>query len=182
MATTLDPAIQVLQDGGIIAYPTEAVYGLGCRADDRAAVERICKLKGRPIAQGVIVLIDDLDQLGDWIEPITDPQLERLRSTWPGPVTWLIPATNSCPAWLRGKHAGLAVRQSAHPLCRELVGALDVPLVSTSANRSGQPPATSAAEASAIFGDEVELIIDGSLGGSDEPSAIYDLVTGNRVR
>ncbi len=156
MGPEIERIIRILEGGGVIAYPTEAVYGLGCRADDQAAVERICALKHRALEQGVIVLIRDLEQLGGWIEPISDEQRQRLAATWPGPVTWLIPATNRCPAWLKGRHPTLAVRQSAHPLCQQLCAALDVALVSTSANRSGEPPARSAAEARAIFGDDID--------------------------
>lgn len=182
MSPDIDQIVKVLKHGGVIAYPTEAVYGLGCRADDRAAVERICALKQRPVDQGLIVLIRDLEQLGDWIAPPDESQLECLQATWPGPVTWLIPATAHCPAWLKGRHPSLAVRQSAHPLCRELCAALDVPLVSTSANRSGEEPARSATEAQAIFGDDVNLIVDAPPGTSESPSAIFDLQTGNRLR
>lgn len=182
MAQETHQIIEVLNRGGVIAYPTEAVYGLGCRADRREAVERICAIKNRPADQGVIVLIRDLDQLDDWIEPLGETQRQQLETTWPGPVTWLIPATDHCPAWLKGKHTSLAVRQSAHTLCRELVGALDVPLVSTSANRSGREPARTAAEAEAVFGDEVDLVIDGPLGDSAKPSMIYDLKTGRQLR
>lgn len=182
MSSNSRQAIDILRQGGVVAYPTEAVYGLGCRADDRAAVERICALKQRPLEQGVIVLIRDLVQLGDWIAPLDSAQTERLRSTWPGAVTWLLPASEHCPRWLRGRHPSLAVRQSAHPLCRELCAALDVPLVSTSANRSGEAPARSAAEARIIFGSEVDLVVDAPLGDADTPSAIYDLRSGHKVR
>ena len=175
-------AIEILNRGGVIAYPTEAVYGLGCRADDRAATERICALKGRPVEQGVIVLIRDLDQLGNWILPLNGQQRDKLEEAWPGPVTWLVPASEHCPAWLKGRHRSLAIRQSAHPLCRDLCQALDTPLVSTSANRSGQSPALTAAEARAMFGDQVDLIIDAPLGDSARPSTIRDLLTGNRMR
>lgn len=182
MTNSIDQAIKTLNRGGVIAYPTEAVYGLGCRADERAAVEKICALKRRPVEQGVIVLIGDLDQLGDWILPLSAQQRARLNETWPGPVTWLIPANNSCPVWLKGRHPSLAVRQSAHPLCRDLCQALDTPLVSTSANRSGQSPALSAAEAESMFGPEVDLIIDAPLGDSAKPSTIRDLLTGKQLR
>jgi L-threonylcarbamoyladenylate synthase len=182
MSTNLLQAIETLNRGGIIAYPTEAVYGLGCRADDRAAVERICTLKQRPVEQGVIVLVDHIDQLGDWIAPLDADQQASLQLTWPGPVTWLIPTTEHCPVWLTGKHSSLAVRQSSHPLCRQLCAELNVPLVSTSANRSGEEPARSALEAQQIFGDSIDLVLDAPLGDSDTPSAIFDLQTGEQIR
>jgi L-threonylcarbamoyladenylate synthase len=180
--TAINQAIEILNRGGVIAYPTEAVYGLGCRADDRSAVEKICALKGRPVDQGVIVLIRDLDQLGNWILPVSPPHREQLEATWPGPVTWLVPASEQCPVWLKGRHPSLAIRQSAHPLCHDLCQNLNTPLVSTSANHSGQPPALSATEARAMFGDQVDLIIDAPLGDSAKPSTIRDLLTGRQLR
>jgi L-threonylcarbamoyladenylate synthase len=178
----IEQAIRILERGGVIAYPTEAVYGLGCRADDRAATERICKLKSRSVDQGVIVLIRDLAQLGHWIEPLDEQQRSRLNETWPGPVTWLLPVTSACPAWLKGQHSTLAVRQSNHPICQQLVEALDTPLVSTSANPSGTPPARSAAEVQTLFGDSIDAIVDAPLGETENPSTIYDLRTGQQLR
>ncbi len=179
---TINQAIETLNRGGVIAYPTEAVYGLGCRANDRAATERICALKDRSVDQGVIVLIRDLAQLGNWIEPLDAQQQARLNETWPGPVTWLLPVTSECPVWLKGQHSSLAVRQSDHPICKQLVGALDTPLVSTSANPSGKPPARSAAGVRALFDDLINAIVDGPLGEEDAPSRIFDLRTGQQLR
>ncbi len=180
--TPINQAIETLNRGGVIAYPTEAVYGLGCRADDRGATERICALKDRSVDQGVIVLIRDLAQLGNWIKPLDEQQQARLNETWPGPVTWLLPVSSACPVWLKGQHSSLAVRQSAHPICRELVDSLDTPLVSTSANPSGKPPARSAAEVRALFDDLIDAIVDGPLGEADKPSAIFDLRSGQQLR
>ncbi|MFU8831000.1 MAG: L-threonylcarbamoyladenylate synthase [Wenzhouxiangella sp.] len=179
---TIQQAIETLNRGGVIAYPTEAVYGLGCRADDRAATERICALKDRSVDQGVIVLIRDLAQLGNWIEPLDGQQQARLNQTWPGPVTWLLPVTSECPDWLRGRHSSLAVRLSEHPICQQLVGALKTPLVSTSANPSGKPPARSATEVQTLFGDTIDAIVDAPLGEADKPSTIFDLRTGQQLR
>ncbi len=171
-----------LEAGRVIAYPTEAVFGLGCRADDRSATERICALKERPLDQGVIVLIDSLEQLDGWIAPLEASDRARLAQTWPGPVTWLLPASEGCPVWLRGRHSSLAVRQSAHPLCRALCQGLGHPVVSTSANRAGQPPARSADEVRSVFGDQVDRVIDAPLGEASAPSTIRDLRTNRQLR
>ena len=175
-------AIEALKRGDVIAYPTESVFGLGCRADDRSAVMRILELKGRPVEQGVIVLIGRLDQLGDWVKSLDSDQLGRLEATWPGPVTWLLPVTDRCPTWLRGAHDTLAVRHSPHPVCEHLVTELDTPLVSTSANRSGEAPARTAAEVRAAFPEGIDYIVDSPVGDAAAPSEIRDLKTGRRLR
>lgn len=174
-------ALAVLAGGGVIAYPTEAVYGLGCRADDEQAVARIRALKSRPPATGMIVLIDNLDQLRDWIRQPDQAARRRLQASWPGPETWLMPASATCPAWLGGGDR-LAVRLPDHDLCRRLTRELDVPLVSTSANRRDRPPARNADEVARIFANELDLILDGPLGTRARPSRIRDLETGEVIR
>ncbi len=175
-------ALEVVQGGGLIAYPTEAVFGLGCRADLPRPAEILFRLKGRDPDQGLIVLIDRLESLGDWIRPLGESQRRRLLERWPGPETWLLPAGSQCPPWLRGSHESLAVRMSAHPVCQALCRGLSVPLISTSANRSGQPPATTAAEVGEQFGDSLNFILDAPLGGASAPSQIFDLESGKRLR
>lgn len=177
-----DEALTVLSAGGVIAYPTEAVYGLGCRAELPGSVERIRKLKDRDPAQGVLVLVDDLARVGDWLQPLSPEQEERLTLSWPGPITWLIPAADACPRWLRGESDRLAVRIPEHELCRRLCRELGTPMVSTSANPAGQPPARCATEVIAFFPQGLDLVLDAPLGGRSKPSSIHDLVTGEVVR
>jgi len=175
-------ALAVLTAGGVIAYPTESVYGLGCRADREHPVERILQLKERSRERGLIVLIDRLDTLGDWVD--LTPELEkRALEAWPGPVTWLVPASPRCPQWLNGGGPSLAVRMPEHATCRELCRELGNPLVSTSANPPGKPGARSPEEIREYFSEPPpELIFESPLGGRDTPSEIRDLLTGNKVR
>lgn len=177
-----EEVLTVLAAGGVIAYPTEAVYGLGCRAELPAPVERIRALKERAPSQGVLVLVDDLARVKDWLQPLTAKQEERLTLSWPGSITWLIPAADTCPRWLRGDSGRLAVRIPEHDLCRHLCRELGAPLVSTSANPAGRPPARSAQEVATYFPQGLDLILDAPLGGRSQPSSIRDLVTGEVIR
>lgn len=182
ISRNLDEAVTVLAAGGVIAYPTEAVYGLGCRVDLPGPVERIRRLKARHSAQGVIVLTDELTRVSGWLEPLIPKQEERLTLSWPGPITWLIPAAAACPRFLRGDSDRLAVRIPEHELCRRLCRELGAALVSTSANPSGRPPARSAAEVAEYFPEALDLILDAPLGGRAKPSGIQDLITGEVIR
>ncbi len=164
-----------LRRGAVIAYPTEAVWGLGCNPFDGAAVERILRLKGRPIGKGLILIADDFSRLADLIAPLSPAELARVFASWPGPVTWLLPARPAVPYWLCGDHATLAVRVTAHPvaaaLCRSFGGAL----VSTSANRAGHPAARSAYAVRREFGQAIDQVVAGPLGGRAIPSEIRSL-------
>lgn len=176
----LAAAVTALERGGVIAYPTEGVWGLGCDPDDEAALERLIALKGRASEKGLILIAGDIDQLAPWLEGVSAEARTRLAASWPGPNTWLIPDNGRALSLLRGAHPTLAVRVSDHPLVRALCAAWGGPLVSTSANRAGEPPAMSAAQIDALFGTEVDAVLDGPLGGRDRPSAIRDLAT-NRI-
>lgn len=108
-------AAHIIRAGGVIAYPTETVYGLGCDPFDEDAVRRLLAIKQRPVEKGLILVASDLDQL-DGLVHLDDAQRERLRQAWPAPVTYLLDATERVPAWIRGVHPKVAVRVSAHPL------------------------------------------------------------------
>ncbi|HEY8353994.1 MAG TPA: Sua5/YciO/YrdC/YwlC family protein [Methylophilaceae bacterium] len=173
-----------LKSGGIIAYPTESIYGLGCDPMNRRAVLRILKLKGRPQHKGLILVADRLARLRPYMAPLSEMQIELMQQSWHNPArghTWLVPAARHCPRWLTGKHSTLAVRVSRHALtsrlCRESGGAL----VSTSANRSGHRPARTDRECRRLFGNRVR-IIPGRTGRAKKPSIIQDLVSGKIIR
>lgn len=170
-----------LARGGILAYPTEAVYGLGCRADDAEAVLRLLALKQRPWDKGLIVLAADFAQLQPYLLPLTPELAARVLPTWPGPVTWLLPARPETPLWLRGAHPQLAVRVTAHPIAAALCR-LAGPLVSTSANPAGHSPARSVWSVRRYFGPAVTLVRTGELGHSLRPTPIYDAQTGVCLR
>lgn len=175
-------AAHVSRAGGVIAYPTEAVYGLGCDPLDPEAVHHILELKGRMASKGLILVAADFNQLEPYLEPLPRNMQAEAEASWPGPVTWLLPARAEVPEWLRGEHDTLAVRVSAHPVVAALCRAFDGPLVSTSANRSGRAPARSALAVRRIFRDDVDYILHGPLGGLDRPTEIRDGATGRVVR
>jgi len=168
--------------GGLIAYPTEAVYGLGCNPLDRDAVQRLLQLKQRPVEKGLILIAADFDQLRPFIiEPPADVMAPVLAS-WPGPATWLLPAAPETPAWLTGSHNAIAVRVTAHPLAAELCRACRSALVSTSANVSGQKPAKSALALHNQFRGQLDFVLHGKLGMLRQPTPIRDAMSGRLIR
>jgi len=179
----LEAACRVLAAGGLIAYPTEAVFGLGCDPDNRQAVARLLELKQRPADKGLILIAADYQQLRPYVDEAALPsdRREAISASWPGPVTWVMPAKASVPEWLTGRFATIAVRVSAHPDVVALCRAFGKPLVSTSANLSGQPAATCVNEVRLQFGDRLH-IVPGLTQGRRSPSTIKDALTGNVYR
>ncbi|MFZ4791282.1 MAG: Sua5/YciO/YrdC/YwlC family protein [Candidatus Competibacteraceae bacterium] len=178
----LQIAARIVRVGGLIAYPTEAVYGLGCDPRNERAVTRLLTLKRRSISKGLILIAADFVQLEPFLQPLDPQDRVRLEATWPGPQTWLIPARTTVPRWLRGRHDTLAVRVTAHPLAAALCRTCGHPLVSTSANRSGRPPARTALAVRRQLGDSLDDLLPGPTGGAVKPTAIRDLRTGQVVR
>lgn len=175
-------ACEVLARGGLVAYPTEAVFGLGCDPGNADAVDRLLQLKRRSWRKGLILIAANTDALSPWIEPLTPEMQARVAPDWPGPVTWLLPAAAECPAHVRGEHDTVAARVTAHPVAAELCRKWGGALVSTSANPAGAEPARCANAVGRMFGDEVDFIIDGELTGLDRPTPIRDARTGETVR
>lgn len=180
----LEDAAALLRGGGVLAYPTEAVYGLGCDPHDRAAFERIFALKRRPPTQGVLLIAADFAQVERYIDRRAVPAevMTQVLAGWPGANTWVFPRSTEVPDWVAGAHAGIALRVTAHEpaaaLCRAYGGAL----VSTSANPHGQPPARSTATVEAYFGDALDGVLDAPLGGQERPTVIRDALTGVIIR
>jgi L-threonylcarbamoyladenylate synthase len=171
----------VIQAGGVIAYPTEAVWGLGCDPWDELAVDRLLAIKERSVSKGLILVADNIRQFDFLLEDLPELWLDRLSSTWPGPNTWLVPHQGLLPAWITGEHDKVALRVSDHPLVRDLC-ALTGPLVSTSANRAGRPAARSRLRIEQSFRGQLDYVLGGALGGRRNPSTIRDLVTGEVLR
>jgi L-threonylcarbamoyladenylate synthase len=178
----MKPAINSLKAGGIIAYPTEAVYGLGCDPLNEIAALRLLALKQRSWEKGLILIAANFAQLQPFLKPLTPILEKRIFAKWPGPVTWLLPAKSNVPYWLRGQSSKLAVRITAHPetvaLCQQWGGAL----VSTSANLSGQVAAKTAIEVQHIFAKTIDYIVFGEVGKRERPSEIRDALTNKVLR
>ncbi len=176
----LKRAARILRSGGVVAYPTEGVYGLGCLPDDFEAVSRILAIKGRDPALGLVLIAADVEQLGDWIE--LPPDSPGIKSSSDNPVTWVVPASDEVPYWVRGENAGLAVRITTHPVAAALCDAADSALVSTSANIHGRPPSRNPFVLRRRFGALVDYIVPGECGLATGPSEIRELTTGKVLR
>lgn len=174
-------AREALENGGVIAYPTEAVMGLGCNPLDEAAVAKVLQLKRRPAAKGLIVVAARIEQLSALVDFSRVARMDEIAGSWPGPVTWLVPALAQTPRWLTGQHESLAVRVSAHPVVQRLCDEAG-PLVSTSANPSACRPARTQRRVRAYFGQQVDCYVPGNVGSDPRPSKIRDAVSGLVVR
>ena len=173
--------LSALQHGKVIAYATEAIYGLGCDPDSQIAVERLLKLKQRSVEKGLIIVAGELIQLSEWIDigaiKIAYPYV---LDSWPGHNTWLLPCKPKTPRWLTGQFDTLAVRISAHPNIKKLCAAFGKGLVSTSANPTGVKPACSADQVYKYFPHL--HILEGVVNELIQPSTIYDAKTQKIMR
>jgi len=173
--TKITQAMATLQAGGVLAYPTESVYGLGCAAADRVAVRRIVELKQRSPSMGLITLIANLEQVEDWLDSRYSHLWDKACASWPNAITWLFPCSDRAPVWLTGGTHRIALRRPAHALALALCE--DIAIVSTSANPSQFPAAQSSEQVLAYFPQGVDTILVGECGGRSEPSQIIDLIS-----
>lgn len=178
----LHRAAETLCQGGLIAYPTEAVYGLGCDPANEDALARLLALKQRPPAKGLILIAGEYSQLSPWIESLPEARREEILANWPGPTTWLVPARPHVSRLLRGEHSTLAVRVTAHPLVQALCRAFGGAIVSTSANPAGEEPFRALEPLKEHFQERIDYYLSGELGGRDRPSTIRDALTGKVIR
>lgn len=174
--------VSILRQGGLIAYPTEGVWGLGCDPFNPRAVQSLLLIKNRDPGKGLILVGASIEQFEPWLTGITPKEHAQLEATWPGPHTWLLDDQGYTPALIRGKHTKVALRVSSHPWVQALCAAFGSPLVSTSANLSGQPPLIHYEEVQRIFGEEVDAIMQAPLGDLKRPTPIRDLHTGELIR
>ncbi len=175
-------AAHIMRRGGVIAYPTEAVFGLGCDPLNQAAVHRLLALKQRPVSKGLILIAAEFAQLQHYVVEPSPEQHLKLERSWPGAVTWLIPARPRTPPWLRGDHHTLAVRVTAHPVAAALCRLFGGPIVSTSANLSNRPPARSALAVRRCFHNQLNCIIHDEAGPNKNPTEIRNLTNGSLLR
>lgn len=172
----------ILRQGGIIAYPTEAVFGLGCDPFNKTAVNRILQLKNRDVAKGLILIAAAWEQLKPLVTDVPAAKLAAALATWPGPHTWLFPANAKVPAWIKGEHTSVALRVTQHPIAKAICEIFGGPIVSTSANIAHFSPAKTAAEVLAQFPHGIDYIISGEVGSLSNPTPIRDVMTGEIVR
>jgi L-threonylcarbamoyladenylate synthase len=174
----LQHAAFVLKQGGIVAYPTEYCFGLGCDPRNPNAVARLLRIKHRAASKGVIVLAADASQLAPYVNDIPSRALD----TWPGPFTWLVNPNKNAPVWITGRHPRIAVRVTAHETAAALCRAAGMAIVSTSANRAGETPVRAWREILRRFGRDIDFALPGRVGGAPAPTPIRDAVSGDSIR
>lgn len=156
----LERAAGILRAGGLVALPTETVYGLGANALDRAAVERIFAAKSRPAWDPVIVHIADLAMLDGLVEAVTEPSRRLMKAFWPGPLTLLLPRTRAVPDVVTANRPLVGVRMPSHPVALELIRRARVPVAAPSANRFGHISPTTAAHVLRDLDGRIDAVVD----------------------
>ncbi|MBX2809102.1 MAG: Sua5/YciO/YrdC/YwlC family protein [Cellvibrionaceae bacterium] len=177
-------AAKTLHRGGVIAYPTEGVWGLGCDPFNPHAVANILALKRRDPRKGLILIAATIEQLHPYLSRVSPTQMRQLENTWPGPYTWLVPNNHLIPPWISGEFSSVALRVSKHPLVQALCQRFGGPIVSTSANPQGMPAARAAWQVRRYFKGDKRLtrIVQGQVGRRSRPSEIRDLLSGQLIR
>lgn len=187
----IDPAVEALQavnilhQGGVIAYPTEAVYGLGCDPDNLSAVKNILKLKHREKEKGLILVAANFEQLKPYLTPLESYIEDKLIASWCdtcSPITWIVPAKSEVSDYLKGKFDSLAIRVSSHPLVKELCESFGGAIISTSANIATEEAARTAEQVKQIFEDNIDIILEGEIDMNAQPSEIRDALTDKIIR
>lgn len=180
----MSTALEAFQQGGVIAYPTEAVFGLGCDPDNQQAVEKILVIKNRPISKGLILLAGDYQQLIPYIddESLSDRQRDTILSHWPNGITQVMPAKKNIPHYLTGHFDTIAVRITSQPDVVALCQQTGKPIVSTSANYSGEAPVKTWQKIQKTLGDDIDFVIKGQTLAYSKPSTIIDALTGETFR
>ncbi|MDA0745379.1 MAG: L-threonylcarbamoyladenylate synthase [bacterium] len=173
----LQRTIDCIRNGGLVAYPTETVYGLGADPFNPTSLERIFAVKGRDAGKSIILLIPNTEHLNALVSHIPDTGQTLIDTFWPGPLTLVFQARKDLPQHMLGPGNTIALRISDAPVTQSLLALLNAPLTSTSANRSGSPPAQSASEALQAFSPDVDLILDGGPSTDTRPSTLVRVST-----
>jgi L-threonylcarbamoyladenylate synthase len=183
-ALSIEDAAVRLREGAVVAYPTEGVWGLGCDPANEAAVRRLLAIKQREVGKGLILIAASLAQLRPCLDLDALPadRLDEARASWPGPHTWILPASAAAPRWITGDHDGIAVRVSAHPPVAALCEAFGGALVSTSANLSGRPAPRHRGELDPALLRLLDGVTEGETGGLSRPTPIRDARSGAELR
>jgi L-threonylcarbamoyladenylate synthase len=171
-------AAEAILRGGVVAFPTDTVYGLSCSLMDPAAVEFVYRLKKRPSHLSVIALLPEPDAVHPLVDALPEIGETLIKRFWPGPLSIIFKASNLVPLRVRGERGTIALRVPKHPLCQALLEAVGGPLVSSSANLSGQPPCVDAAEIRRVFGNQLDVVLDGGPSGASVPSTVVDVSSG----
>lgn len=181
---TVVQGAQALKEGRIIAYPTEAVFGLGCCPQNREALKGILELKARAPQKGMILIASHLQQLLPYIDVLQVPQhrMQHILQTWPGPFTWVFPVTSLVSDTIKGQFETVAVRVTNHPIAKALCEAFGGAIISTSANISSEQPLKEAKKVHELFNNTIAGVVEGEVGNQEKPTSITDAITGERYR
>ena len=177
----IQSVIDILRNGGIVGYPTETVYGLGCNPWNMEAVKRIQFLKGRDSDKPMIILIPQIQDVDLLTVSVPNRTKSVMKTFWPGSLTLVLKGSEKAPEYILNENKTIGLRISSDPVCRNLLKKYNHPIVSTSANPSGENPARSAEEVEAFFGDKLDAVLDGGLRKTREPSTVVDL-SGDEMR
>jgi len=175
-------ACKAIAAGGVIAYPTEGVFGLGCDPNNDVAIENLLSLKNRDIAKGFILIASNRQQLSPFVGKLSTAIENKLSKSWPGPVTWILPCSELAPESITGGKATIATRVTAHKIASALCNEFNSAIISTSANISGNPACTNARQVSEVFGSKLSYILDHPTGDLKGPTPIFDGLTGDQIR
>jgi L-threonylcarbamoyladenylate synthase len=171
-----DRIAELFDRGGVIGYPTETVYGLGGDTMNVTAVRRIFELKGRETQKPFLCLVHNKERLGPVVDRVSEKAEKLMDLFWPGPLTLIFPVSEKLPDLLRSGSGKIGIRVSSDPICQKLTEKYKNPIVSTSANRSGQKPGRTAGEVMEYFGNDLDLVLDGGVRNDMMPSTILDMV------
>lgn len=184
IVNNFEQVLDALHQGDVIAYPTEGVFGVGCDPDRADAIQKLLEIKNRPVEKGLILIASSYAQLQPYIDErqLSAQQLAHVQASWPGPITWVMPASERVSVWLSGLFDTIAVRVTDHPQVRQLCEAYGKPITSTSANLTGQPPCMTTEAVQQQLGHCLHAILAGQTGGRDKPSEIRDARTQEILR
>lgn len=182
IGTSLATAVETVKQAGIIIYPTEGVFGIGCDFRIESCVLKILELKQRSVSKGLVLIASHIQHVLPLIQPDNRADLARALKTWPGHNTWIFPASAATPKWITGNFDSVAIRVSDHPCVKALCDQLGHALVSTSANISNQATPDNCAELAEIWQDQVDYYLDLPLGNANSPSTIRNASTGEVIR
>ncbi len=178
----LSRAKHALEASGVIAYPTETVYGLGADPFDCEAVSKLLTIKNRPWEKGLILIATHLDQLLPYIKLVPKNTMDKIKASWPGPFTWVFEATEQVPPWVKGRHSTIAVRVTSHPWAAALCDYVRSPIISTSANPSGLLATQRRILVRKWFNGQIDYFLPGTPGPYTAPSEIRDAHSGSLIR
>ena len=178
----LDAAADALNRGGVIAYPTETVYGLGCLPDNINAIKRLLQIKRRSREKGLILIGANRQQLAPYVSGLNENLWEKIETPGERTTTWIVPTAKSVSQWIRGNRNTLALRITRHAGARSLCLGCNSAIISTSANTSGSPPVQRSGDLSRELLDQLDYLLTGNCGDDQAPSRIEDIFSGEIIR